>query len=105
MLGDMASCGIMLLATVTILQYAVAFVEADRAARVPDFLVVFVQAMRVTQEQRGSLKLEAYMRLLQELLLIQIQQASITHPNTSWDVISQVRPYTLLPVRVERLAK
>lgn len=49
----------------------------------PLFDYVCVQAMRVTQEQRGALKLEAYVRLLQELLLIQLQQASITHPGTS----------------------
>ena len=40
--------------------------------------------MRVTQEQRGSLKLEAYMRLLQELLLMQLQQASAMHPGAAW---------------------
>ena len=34
------------------------------------------QAMRVTEEQRGSLKLEAYTSLLKELLLMQLQQAT-----------------------------
>ena len=50
---------------------------------VPHCLDICIQALRVTQEQHGALKLEAYMRLLQELLLIQLQQASITHPGTS----------------------
>lgn len=35
--------------------------------------------MRVTQEQRGSLKLEAYTHLLQELVLAHLQQVSITN--------------------------
>lgn len=36
-----------------------------------------VQAMRVTQEQRGSLKLEAYSHLLQELLVMHLHQISL----------------------------
>lgn len=37
------------------------------------------QAIRVTQEQRGSLKLEAYLRLLQDMIVMQLQQASVMH--------------------------
>ena len=34
------------------------------------------QAMRVTQEQQGTLKLEAYAHLLWELLMVQLQQCT-----------------------------
>ncbi len=40
-------------------------------------ILLYVQAIRVTQEQRGSLKLEAYSHLLQELLIMQLHQVSI----------------------------
>ena len=70
---------------------------------VADCETALVQAMRVTQEQRGCLKLEAYMRLLQELLLVQVQQASITRPSTSWSFLSQVRACTVLPIGVQKL--
>lgn len=45
--------------------------------------IVCSQAQRVTQELRGGLKLEAYMRVLQELLLVQLQQASTIHPSST----------------------
>lgn len=37
----------------------------------------------MTQELHGGLKLEAYTRLLQELLLIQLQQASTIRPSST----------------------
>ncbi len=39
--------------------------------------MLYLQAIRVTQEQRGSLKLEAYSHLLQELLIMQLHQVSV----------------------------
>ena len=39
--------------------------------------LLYLQAIRVTEEQRGSLKLEAYSHLLQELLIMQLHQISI----------------------------
>lgn len=39
--------------------------------------LLYLQAIRVTQEQQGSLKLEAYSHLLQELLIMQLHQVSI----------------------------
>ena len=53
--------------------------------------------MRVTQEQRGSLKLEAYAHLLQELLMLQLQQCTAASSSslTSWQNIylDQVWPH------------
>ena len=40
-------------------------------------ILLYLQAIRVTQEQPGSLKLEAYSHLLQELLIMQLHQVSI----------------------------
>ncbi len=40
-------------------------------------ILLYLQAIRVTQEQRGSLKLEAYSHLLQELLIMQLHQVCI----------------------------
>ncbi|KAL3160912.1 hypothetical protein ABBQ38_009304 [Trebouxia sp. C0009 RCD-2024] len=59
------------------------------------------QAQRVTQELRGGLKLEAYMRVLQELLLVQLQQASTIHPSSTQNieletVLSRVEDAVLL---------
>ena len=61
--------------------------------------------MRLTQQQRGSLKLEAYTRLLQELLLIQLQQATAMHSAPAWTLLSQVSHHwasTLIANRSQR---
>lgn len=55
-----------------------------------------VQAMRVTQEQRGSLKLEAYSHLLQELLVMHLHQISlISSDGLHSSPFMQVSPQTL----------
>ena len=56
--------------------------------------LLYVQAIHVTQEQRGSLKLEAYSHLLQELLIMQLHQVSIasaeqTHSSDIMQVMSE----------------